>query len=86
MCLGHEDRVDLKAALRDGGVAALDAAIDDALAIKPARHDFRPRRRRARGRAPHERHRRMSDAVRRALVASPTHPAQVAAEELSASL
>ncbi len=40
MCLGHEDRVDLKAALRDGGVAALDAAIDHALAIKPARHDF----------------------------------------------
>lgn len=41
MCLGHEDQVDLKAALRDGGVGALDAAIDGALAIKPARHDFR---------------------------------------------
>jgi cyclic pyranopterin phosphate synthase len=40
MCLGHEDRVDLKAALREGGVAALDDAIDRALAIKPARHDF----------------------------------------------
>lgn len=40
MCLGHEDRVDLKAALRDGGVAALDDAIDRALAAKPARHDF----------------------------------------------
>ena len=40
MCLGHEDRVDLKAALRDGGVAALDHAIDRALAAKPARHDF----------------------------------------------
>lgn len=39
-CLGHEDRVDLKAALRDGGVAALDAAIDAALAVKPARHTF----------------------------------------------
>ena len=71
--------VDLKAALRDGGVAALDAAIDEALAIKPARHDFRIDARRARGRAPHERHRRMSDAPRRALVASPTPPAQVAA-------
>ncbi|WP_294299176.1 GTP 3',8-cyclase MoaA [uncultured Sphingomonas sp.] len=41
MCLGHEDQVDLKAALRIGGVDALDAAIDSALALKPARHDFR---------------------------------------------
>ncbi|WP_307003158.1 GTP 3',8-cyclase MoaA [Sphingomonas sp. SORGH_AS_0879] len=41
MCLGHEDQVDLKAALRDGGVAGLDAAIDAGLAAKPARHDFR---------------------------------------------
>ena len=41
MCLGHEDQVDLKAALRDGGIAALDAAIDDGLAVKPKRHDFR---------------------------------------------
>ncbi|WP_296612954.1 GTP 3',8-cyclase MoaA [Sphingomonas sp.] len=40
-CLGHDDQVDLKAALRSGGMAALDAAIDEALAIKPARHDFR---------------------------------------------
>jgi cyclic pyranopterin phosphate synthase len=40
MCLGHDDQVDLKATLRDGGVSALDAAIDGALAIKPARHDF----------------------------------------------
>lgn len=40
MCLGHEDRVDLKAALRDGGIAGLDAAIDHGLAVKPARHDF----------------------------------------------
>jgi len=40
-CLGHDDQVDLKAALRDGGVEALDAAIDQAIAIKPARHDFR---------------------------------------------
>ncbi len=41
MCLGHDDRADLKAAIRAGGVAALDAAIDQALAAKPARHDFR---------------------------------------------
>jgi GTP 3',8-cyclase len=41
MCLGHDDQVDLKAALREGGIAALDTAIDDALAHKPARHDFR---------------------------------------------
>jgi GTP 3',8-cyclase len=41
MCLGHDDQVDLKAALRDGGLAALDATIDEALALKPARHEFR---------------------------------------------
>jgi len=40
-CLGHDDQVDLKAALRNSGMAGLDAAIDEALAIKPARHDFR---------------------------------------------
>ena len=40
-CLGHDDQVDLKAALREGGLTALDAAIDHALAIKPKRHDFR---------------------------------------------
>ncbi|GGB33298.1 cyclic pyranopterin monophosphate synthase [Sphingomonas metalli] len=41
LCLGHEAHVDLKAALRDGGLAALDAAIDRGLGVKPARHDFR---------------------------------------------
>jgi len=40
MCLGHEDHVDLKAALRAGGRAALDAAIDEALRLKPRRHHF----------------------------------------------
>ena len=40
-CLGHDDHVDLKAALRDGGVVGLDLAIDSALSLKPARHDFR---------------------------------------------
>jgi cyclic pyranopterin phosphate synthase len=39
-CLGHDDQVDLKAALRTGGVAALDRAVDEALRIKPARHLF----------------------------------------------
>ena len=48
LCLGHDDQVDLKGALRSGGVPALDAAIDGALALKPARHDFRI----ARGSAP----------------------------------
>lgn len=41
MCLGHDDRADLKTVLRSGGIEALDAAIDEALARKPARHDFR---------------------------------------------
>jgi len=40
-CLGHDGQTDLKQALRDGGLHALDAAIDTALAHKPARHDFR---------------------------------------------
>ena len=41
LCLGHDDQVDLKAALRDGGLAGLDEAIDRGLGLKPARHDFR---------------------------------------------
>jgi cyclic pyranopterin phosphate synthase len=40
MCLGHEDNVDLRAALRSGDEMALDEAIDRALRLKPARHDF----------------------------------------------
>lgn len=40
MCLGHDDQVDLKAAIRDGGIVALDAALDLAMGQKPARHDF----------------------------------------------
>jgi cyclic pyranopterin phosphate synthase len=48
MCLGHEDSVDLRAAIRQGGLDAVDAAIDEALIHKPARHDFRI----ARGAAP----------------------------------
>ncbi|ODU21524.1 MAG: cyclic pyranopterin phosphate synthase MoaA [Sphingomonas sp. SCN 67-18] len=41
MCLGQEDQVDLKAAYRTGGIAAVDRAIDDAMRRKPLRHDFR---------------------------------------------
>ena len=40
MCLGHDDQVDLKGAIRDGGLAALDAALDAAMIRKPERHDF----------------------------------------------
>lgn len=40
LCLGHDDQVDLKAALREGGIDALDAAIDRGLGLKPARHGF----------------------------------------------
>ena len=40
MCLGHEDKVDLRAALRSGSAAQLDEALDIALRRKPRRHDF----------------------------------------------
>jgi cyclic pyranopterin phosphate synthase len=40
MCLGHDDRVDLRAALRGGGIAAVDDTIDMAMMRKPKRHDF----------------------------------------------
>ena len=41
MCLGHDDKMDLKQVLRDGGPTALDDAMDAALLAKPLRHDFR---------------------------------------------
>lgn len=41
MCLGHEDHVDFKAAMRTGGLAAVQPLIDQALRLKPAAHDFR---------------------------------------------
>lgn len=41
MCLGHEDHVDLRAAIRDDGLAAVDAAINGALSRKPEAHAFR---------------------------------------------
>ena len=40
MCLGHDDHVDLRAALRSGNPDAVDHAVDRALRLKPARHDF----------------------------------------------
>ncbi len=40
MCLGHEDHVDLRAALRSGEAEALDRALDRAMGQKPERHEF----------------------------------------------
>jgi len=40
MCLGQDDQVNLRDALRDGGAEALDAALDQAMQIKPKGHDF----------------------------------------------
>jgi cyclic pyranopterin phosphate synthase len=40
MCLGHDDGVDLKAALRGGGRAALGELLDRAMMLKPMRHNF----------------------------------------------
>jgi GTP 3',8-cyclase len=47
LCLGHDDRVDLKAAIRAGGRAQLDALLDQAMAIKPKAHAFHIDRRNA---------------------------------------
>jgi cyclic pyranopterin phosphate synthase len=40
LCLGQDDQVNLRDALRDGGMPALDAALDHAMLIKPKGHDF----------------------------------------------
>jgi GTP 3',8-cyclase len=40
MCLGHDDKIDLRAALRSGDPAALYDAVDTALRLKPRRHEF----------------------------------------------
>jgi cyclic pyranopterin phosphate synthase len=40
MCLGQEDRVELRDLLRQGGPTALDEALDRAMALKPKGHDF----------------------------------------------
>ena len=40
MCLGHDDHVDLRAALRGDDPGAVDIAVDKALGRKPRAHDF----------------------------------------------
>lgn len=40
MCLGQDDRVDLRAALREGGPGAIEKALDEAMRLKPLRHNF----------------------------------------------
>ena len=47
MCLGQDDHVDLRAALREAEdpAVALDAALDKALFTKPEKHDFEIKRR-----------------------------------------
>jgi len=41
MCLGHDDRLDLRAALRNGPPGELDRLLDKAMRMKPERHAFR---------------------------------------------
>lgn len=41
MCLGHDDRLDLRKALREGDADGLDRLLDRAMRLKPERHDFR---------------------------------------------
>lgn len=41
MCLGHDDRLDLRKALRDGEPGELDRLLDRAMLMKPERHAFR---------------------------------------------
>ncbi|MBJ6987343.1 GTP 3',8-cyclase MoaA [Devosia sp. MC521] len=40
LCLGQEDQVNLRDALRDGGLEGLETAMDQAMLIKPKGHDF----------------------------------------------
>jgi GTP 3',8-cyclase len=40
MCLGYDDHVDLRGALRSGDPEAVDTAVDRALLLKPRAHDF----------------------------------------------
>jgi cyclic pyranopterin phosphate synthase len=41
LCLGHDDRVDLRTAFREGGLDGVDAALDAGMTQKPLRHHFR---------------------------------------------
>lgn len=40
MCLGHNAHVDLRAAVRKEGISAVDQLLQQALKLKPLRHDF----------------------------------------------
>ena len=40
MCLGSEMHVDLRNAMRNEGMAAVDRLLQQALRLKPERHDF----------------------------------------------
>ncbi|MEH6756576.1 MAG: GTP 3',8-cyclase MoaA [Parasphingorhabdus sp.] len=40
MCLGHNAHVDLRAAVRNEGIEAVDRLLQKALKLKPLRHDF----------------------------------------------
>jgi cyclic pyranopterin phosphate synthase len=40
LCLGQDDMVDLRAALREGGLAGLEDGLDRAMLLKPKGHDF----------------------------------------------
>ncbi|GAB5489398.1 MAG: GTP 3',8-cyclase MoaA [Parasphingorhabdus sp.] len=40
MCLGHSAHVDLRAAVRKDGISAVDQLLQQALKLKPLRHDF----------------------------------------------
>lgn len=40
MCLGHSAHVDLRAAVRKEGISAVDQLLQQALKLKPLRHDF----------------------------------------------
>ena len=40
MCLGHDAHVDLRAAVRQDGIAAVDNLLQKALKLKPLKHDF----------------------------------------------
>ena len=40
MCLGHNAHVDLRAAVRKDGIASVDQLLQQALRLKPLRHDF----------------------------------------------
>ncbi|HHB83423.1 MAG TPA: GTP 3',8-cyclase MoaA [Devosia sp.] len=44
LCLGKEDSLDLRTPLREGGEAGLNAALDEAMRIKPKGHDFDQKR------------------------------------------